>query len=204
MFKLNQDKAILTAIVPVRSKTTAMSRLRKDLGDKLVNDVVFNLLMNTIDILNNLNIEVIVLTSDDTLSKNGSSKFKIILDEGTSLNKAVNDCLDQIESENILFVMPDLPGFNIDIMSKFLSVQSLHENVIVPTHDRGTAIAYLPKFMFTKNLFGKSSADRFIELSNELKIALAVFENDGVSRDLDTLDDWNLWKSHILDLFFKD
>lgn len=194
----------MTAIVPVRSKTTAMSRLRQDLDDHLVNDIVYILLMNTIEILLDLNIQVVVLTSDDTLAKNGSSKFKVILDQGTSLNKAVNDCLNQIEEENILFVMPDLPGLTKEIMQKFLSVQALHMNVIVPTHDRGTAIAYLPKFMFTKNLFGKSSADHFITLSNETKTALAVYESEGVSRDLDTIEDWKSWESHIIEFFFND
>ncbi|OLS20586.1 MAG: 2-phospho-L-lactate guanylyltransferase [Candidatus Heimdallarchaeota archaeon LC_2] len=200
---MNLGDSKITAIVPLRSKTTAMSRLREDLGNKLVNDIVYNLMMNTIDILIGLNIEVIVLTSDETLYKNGSTRFKIIIDKGISLNKAVSDCLDQIEDDKILFVMPDLPGLTRKIMLKFLSVKELELNVIVPTHDRGTAIAYLPKFMFSKKLFGKSSADRFIGLSNKLKIALAVFEKEEISRDLDTLEDWYFWKSHIFELFFN-
>lgn len=194
----------MTAIVPVRSKTTAMSRLREDLKDELVNDVVYNLLMNTIEIIHELDIDVVILTSDETLYKNGFQKFKIILDKGTSLNKAVMDCLNKIENENILFVMPDLPGLTLEIMKKFLSIQAIHGNVLAPTHDRGTAIAHLPKFMFSKNLFGKSSADNFIELSNDMKIPLAMFENEEILRDLDTLEDWELWKSHILKIFLKD
>lgn len=194
---LNQNRYPTKAIIPVRGIVESMSRLRKELDDDLVNEVVYKLLLNTVKIVQTVNIEPIILTSDKLLHTKNGNGLRTIIDDGASLNKAVSDGIKEINEESLLFIMPDLPGLTVDILKKFLVVQSIHNNVIAPTHDRGTAIANLPSQILKNNVFGKNSADRFIDICNKEKIGISVFETKNISHDLDTMEDWIQWEKYI-------
>ncbi|MCE7734230.1 MAG: hypothetical protein GPJ54_05070 [Candidatus Heimdallarchaeota archaeon] len=181
-----------------------MSRLRKELDGELVNEVVHKLLLNTVKLVQELNIEPIILTSDKSLADKTGLDIKIIIDDGSSLNKAVDESLDVIDEDLVLFIMPDLPGLTIEILNKFLAVQSIHQYVIAPTHDKGTAMACLPSYIFKKNLFGRNSANLLIEACNVEKIQISVFETKNILHDLDTIEDWKLWEQYILKTFLEN
>jgi len=198
---LNKKPYPSKAIIPVRGIVESMSRLRKEIDEDLVNEVVYKLLLNTARVVQELNIEPIILTSDPSLHEKKGFELKTIIDDGSSLNNAVSRSLDEIDDDLILFIMPDLPGLTTEILKKFLAVQSIHKYVIAPTHDRGTAIACLPPHIFRKKLFGKNSADLFIEECNKGKIRISVFETEDISQDLDTLEDWKLWETFIQTTF---
>ena len=198
---MNKNPYPSKAIIPVRGIVESMSRLRKEIDDDLVNEVVYKLLFNTARVVQELKIEPIILTSDPSLHEKKGFGFRTIIDDGSSLNNAVSRSLDEIDEDLILFIMPDLPGLTTEILKKFLAVQLIHKYVIAPTHDRGTAIACLPTHIFRKNLFGKNSADLFIEECNKDKIGVSVFETEDISQDLDTLEDWKLWEAFIQTTF---
>ncbi|MHA2031338.1 MAG: hypothetical protein ACW99A_20885 [Candidatus Kariarchaeaceae archaeon] len=194
---LSNSDILKTAIIPVRGINEAMSRLRNDLDNEMVDKIVSKLLVNTIKLVQQLDLQPIVLTSDPILSDMIDVDVQIILDDGTSLNAAVSNALGKLRDEQILFIMPDLPGLTSKILSKFLALQSIHNNVIAPTHDRGTAMACLPKEILTKNFFGKESADRFINECNKLQIPISIYETEPISQDLDTIEDWELWEDYF-------
>lgn len=201
---LNQVDRPSKAIIPVRGIVESMSRLRKELDGELVNEVVRKLLLNIIKLVQEVNIEPIILTSDLSLPEKGGFNLKTIIDDGSSLNKAVKDGLEAIDEDFVLFIMPDLPGLTIEILKKFLSVQSIHKYVIAPTHDKGTAMACLPSHIFKKNHFGKNSANLFIEACNTEKIKISVFETKNILHDLDTIEDWKLWEQYIMKTFLEN
>lgn len=201
---MNQVNHLSKAIIPVRGIVESMSRLRQELDGELVNEVVHKLLLNTVKLVQELNIEPIILTSDPTLKERVGFNLKTIIDDGSSLNKAVKLGLDEIEDDLVLFIMPDLPGLTIEILKKFLAVQSIHKYVIAPTHDQGTALACLPSHILKNHLLGKESARLFIDACNEEKIKISVFETENIYHDLDTIEDWKHWESYILKTFLEN
>jgi len=89
--------------------------------------------------------------------------------------------------------MPDLPGNSSEVFDKIICVQHLFDQYIVPTSDDGVAFAILEQDIWGEELLGKNSYRRILECSDQLGKQVASHIIHEISRDLDTIDDYNYW-----------
>ena len=182
-------------IIPTRG-LNSMQRLRKDVNAKMVDQIIETLLTQTLEVAKKTDLEILVLTSDKILDL---SKFDVTVfyDDGKSLNEAIVNGLKTLEYTHYLLIMPDLPGIDESLIKKVIHLNSIYPYIIVPTHDMGTALTVLPKFVFEQKLFGPNSASRIIEYCDQNNLPLCVLETRATSHDLDTFDDLKLWRDTL-------
>ncbi len=183
-----------TVIVPFRGFNLSKTRLREALNDEMVSPVVFNMLVNTLQILDGL--DPLLLTADNTLHGQ-----RVIYDSGQDLNLAINQAISKINKKKIMLVMPDLPGLLREHIDKIMHLTKLHEYIIVPNDDGGTSIAILPKDIYRENLLGKNSSQKILEFANKNEIKIASYILSDIGTDLDTIDEWNIWLNKNSQLF---
>lgn len=185
------------ALVPTRGLKTSMTRLRSDLPDIKVNQLVEALLSHTIDILNNFDLNIIIITADKSISLQYEN-INFVFDTGDDLNKAIIDAMKQYTSDRYFLVMPDLPGLSVNNINTILHLSKLHPYVICPTEDDGTAAGIFPKELLHKRFLGPKSSAKFIEYANNNKISLSKIKIDELKIDLDDIDDYSTWENRII------
>jgi len=181
-------------IIPIRGIKKSMTRLRHKLEEDVVNDLVKQLLVNTIESLSNVSYPIYVLTSEKEL-KHELSNFEVnfSFDNGSGLNEAVSQMVKAHYYERYMLIMPDLPGISENEVEKLLKIQDISPYVIVPTQDHGTACALLPQSVFPKQFFGKKSALKIIEYCDHNQIPLFKLANTKLLIDVDTIEDYDYW-----------
>ncbi len=182
---------MIPLLIPIRGVHSAMSRLRKDLDDSLVNNLVEELLSRALRAVPRKDYDIIILTSDGELAarmkRNG---YRVILDDGQSLNKAVAGAVKSLISKHVALLMPDLPQIREETFEKIGRVSSLFSQVLVPTFDNGTAFAILERRFWEQDALGESSYTKFVELLDKEHSAFATHIIQEIQRDMDTMEDY--------------
>ncbi len=185
---------MIPLLIPIRGVHSAMSRLRKDLDDSLVNNLVEELLSRALRAVPRKEYEIIILTSDGELAaRMKSNGYRVVLDDGQSLNKAVAGAVKSLISEHVALLMPDLPQIKEDTFEKIGRVSSLFSQVLVPTFDNGTAFAILERRFWEQDALGESSYSKFVELLDKEHSAFATHIIQEIQRDMDTMEDYEFW-----------
>ncbi len=189
----------LNVIIPFRGYKLSKQRLRESIDDQRVNDVIYKVFLHTKKIVDQINtLRSFILTADEDIEKDNSNT---IIDDGNSLNHAIENAVNTIDSDIFFLIMADLPGLNDGTLNKILTVHQIHRYVIAPTDDGGTALAILPRILFREKLFGKNSASKIIERADSMNIPVAIINIKELNKDLDDLEDWNYWKRQTTGLF---
>ena len=196
MIRVSKNSTVKPLIIIPTRGLNSMQRLRKDVNPKMVDLIIDTLLTQTLEVTTKTDLDILVLTSDRILDL---SKFDVTVfyDDGKSLNEAIVNGLKTLDYTNYLLIMPDLPGMDEPLIEKIIFMNSVFPYIIVPTHDMGTAIAVLPKFVFEQKLFGPNSASRIIEYCDQNNLPLCVLETQGTNHDLDTVEDLKLWSKTL-------
>lgn len=185
-------------LIPFRGFVNSKSRLRPFVNSQDLDKVVYELLLKTIKVVGESKLIPVILTADNAISELLKSEGNLVYEDlGISINNAISNVLPKLEDDIIALVMPDLPGLKKEHLDKIMHLHSIHENLIVPTHDDGTAIAIMPKSLFAMNLFGKDSSRKLHDQSKKNHIQLAFLEIIELQFDLDRISDWTYWKGEI-------
>ena len=188
-------------LIPFRGIVNSKSRLRPFVESKDLDKVIFELLLNTIRVVKECDLIPVILTADDSIADLLTSEGNLVYkDSGTSLNNAISEVLPKLNHDILVLIMPDLPGLKKIHLDKILHLQLIHRYLIVPTHDDGTAIAIMPKTLFSEKLFGRKSSLKFQHQSEHNCTQLAFLEIKDLEFDLDSISDWNHWKKEIASL----
>lgn len=185
-------------LIPFRGSANSKSRLRPFVESHELDKVVYELLLNTIKVVKECNLIPVILTADSSISDLLTSEGNLVYkDSGKSINNAIFEVLSKLEDDILALVMPDLPGLRKVHLDRIMYLHSIHMNLIVPTHDDGTAIAIMPKSLFSKKMFGKLSSLKIHKQSVKEYKQLAFLEIKELEFDLDSISDWNYWKEEI-------
>ena len=182
----------LTFLVPIRGLNTSMSRLRHEIREEVLNNLIFDLLTRTLDILRIHSIPFIIVTADMSITPE-EFDCRVIYDHGNDLNEALVQAIDDLDNSMIGLVMPDLPGFKTTTLDKIKAVYNLHGSLVASTSDSGTAIAVLKREYYKQKFFGPKSADRIISFAQSRNEAISKLEIQEIRRDLDTIEDYRFW-----------
>lgn len=172
-----------------------MTRLRKDLPDEVVNTLVKELFINTLDVLRKANLSIIAISPDNSIQELLHKDEHLVTDDGTSLNTALEIATMKQPNQNYMLVMPDLPELNPKYLLRIQELAKIHCNLIVPTTDYGTSIALLPKNFFQQDFFGVGSYHKIMLYASEHKVPLSTYYISDLSRDIDTLEDYQYFYS---------
>jgi len=180
-------------IIPIRGLTKSMSRLRSDLTDSQVDQIVKYLFENTMHAINHLPYAKIVVTTDRSL-ESLYPEYEYIYDDGRDLNDALEMVITTHSYTRYLMIMPDLPGLSAKELDKIVHLSQEIDYLIVNTADHGTAACLLPAPFFMHKLFGQSSMDHILEFAKSNRIQVGKFEIKTLLNDLDTFDDLKYWQ----------
>lgn len=182
-------------LVPFRGSPDSKSRLREQLNTPLINETIYNLFTNTLEILAKFDLDIIVLTTNKEIkNKLLYPKVRILYDPGNSINSAILSAISKLDSTKFMLVMPDLPGLNTKSIGKALKLYEIHQNIIAPTGDGGTALAILDEEVYEQGFFGENSSKRIREFYDERSLPISTIYIQELQTDLDTKEDWLYWE----------
>jgi 2-phospho-L-lactate guanylyltransferase len=176
---------------------SAKSRLRDIISDDKLNQIILQLLKDTLHVLQVYVSNLHILTADVMINEVMDTEAEIHFDDGKSLNRAIISAVNSIKADRFMLVMPDLPGLKEESIQKIVHLSNLHKNIIVPTGDGGTAIAILPADIFHQSFFGENSSSKIVSYCEKNRVPIAELHLTELGRDFDTLDDWKYWESKL-------
>ncbi|MBS7609478.1 2-phospho-L-lactate guanylyltransferase [Candidatus Bathyarchaeota archaeon] len=186
------------AIVPLKPLSLAKGRLSPYLRSEDREGLVLSMLSDVLDAIGKSGVvdECLVISSDDRVLKAAYAKgFRGLMEKPSgNLNETLNYATDWCKSQGAkaLLILPgDLPLIKVeDVKRLFSYMQGERGVVLAPCRRRkGTnaLLRYPPDIMPT--LFGKESFEAHLLKARSLGIHVSVATSEGLSFDIDTIDD---------------
>lgn len=185
-----------SAIVPLRSLATGKSRLRTQLADEVVEDLVREVAAALLrELAGSTGVARILVVSDTDLSgeltaSTGADLVETLVQSpGGGLNEAVAEAVGQIWAEApaspLLVIHADLPYVTSAEVEQLLAqVEALGQDAFIADHTgRGSTVIALQPGSFRRAAFGAESAARHAA-SGFAEIQLP--QRSGLRHDLDT------------------
>ncbi len=188
----------MDAILPCRGINLSMNRLRMaGIPIDEVNDTVKRLLLRSVEIVEHVGLNPVVLTADRLVGEILPS-VELVFDEGKSLNNAISVLLEQKKSnlnDEAIFLMTDLPYL---IEMELLALKEMQIDIVVaPSKDNGISAIKSPMRFLSNIEFGPKSFDKFVGFARNSQLSYRTVISDGFLFDLDTIEDYRKWKGEI-------
>ena len=197
-------KLLEPILVPIRGIQLSMKRIRKQVPDKIVNQLTKSLFINTLHAISKFKWEPVILTAEKKLAKTCTDNgYQVFIDSGSSLNEAVLNAVERLDANKISLIMPDILNLDVKSVAKLNSVCKLFCRVIAPSHDKGTAFARLKLEDWKHNLLGKGSYQKIINQMNANKAEISVIKINSLLQDIDVVEDYNYHKIKIKEILNK-
>lgn len=193
-------------LIPFRGTIKDKSRLRKDINNEFVNDLLYKMTENAIKIASEIsyNTTIYLLTKNAEIQFSG--QYEVIEDLGLDMNNSINEAINHIKEEIIMILMADLPLIRKKILEEIIKQTLETERILIaPSPDLGTSIICYPKNTKFPFLFGEKSSEKFKNFfeNNNLKYLLLDFNES--FRDIDTFKDLMKFKEfNQVPQWFKD
>ena len=185
------------AVIPINSFLKTMTRLSKIVDQnnrieltKMMADQIINYLINISEI------EKIVLLTNESQWVNTHNNNKIIhRKDKTSmgLKENINQTADWLHQQGVkrmLYVSIDLPFAVKDDLTELIDQHTQGLTIVEAKKDGGTNALIIDLSYSMKFQFGKDSFERHIKKAKSLEIQTTVLQIEGLSFDLDNVDDW--------------
>lgn len=188
---------MIVAVVPVKSLSSAKSRLAPYLSDPERERLVLTLAARVVNAIRETGLvaEVGVATPDAQVAEIVKAN---LLPDGGSLNGAVRSAVAWARSRGAhgLLILPcDLPSVTHEDITAVLSQGS--GVTIAPTHDGGTGALYLAPPESIPPAFGDGSYARHALSARKRNVPVHEVDREGLRNDLDTGADLQRF-SHLL------
>ncbi len=177
-------------LIPYRGTNKGKGRLRKDIDDSIVDNILFKMTQHIIEESSKVDYQnnIYLLTRSQNTEFKGS--YNSLIDEGDDLNDAVGLASKKLEEDIVLVVMADLPLISKDEIEKTIYLlQETNQVIIAPSQDNGTSLLGFVKGSLTEFVFGKNSSYRFQEIFETNKIPYYKFNYKKSFKDIDTFKD---------------
>jgi 2-phospho-L-lactate guanylyltransferase len=183
-----------TVLIPVKSMSSAKSRLSKKLNAEQKEKLVLQMLRHVLKTANILGDEyqTVVVTSDQKV-KNIAKTFgaKTILEKNSGQNRALAFAAKQINQDlPLLTLSADLPLLKIDDIEQMFLFLKQNDVVLAPSKEKTGTNAILMKQPFLLPYqFGKNSLDKFITTAEKQKLRFKLYDSPTIAFDVDTVED---------------
>lgn len=181
---------IVAILIPYRGTNKGKGRLRKDIDDSTVDNILFEMTQHIIEESSKIDYQnnIYLLTRNQNTEFKGS--YNSLVDEGDDLNDAVSLASKKLEEDIVLVVMADLPLISKDELEKTIYLlQETNHVIIAPSQDNGTSLLGFVKGSLTEFVFGKNSSYKFQEIFETNKIPYHIFDYKKSFKDIDTFKD---------------
>jgi len=185
------------AVIPINSFSKTMTRLSMILDlnkriklTKMMADQMINYLTNIPEIE-----KIVLLTNESTWVKTYHNNKIIHRKDKTSMDLKENinqtaEWLDQQGVKQMLYVSVDLPFALKDDLMELINQHTKGLTIVEAKKDGGTNALIIDLSYSMKFQFGKNSFERHIRKAKSLGIQTTEVQIEGLSFDLDNIDDW--------------
>jgi len=185
------------AVIPINSFSKTMTRLSMILDlnkriklTKMMADQMINYLTNIPEIE-----KIVLLTNESTWVKTYHNNKIIHREDKTSMDLKENinqtaEWLDQQGVKQMLYVSVDLPFALKDDLMELINQHTKGLTIVEAKKDGGTNALIIDLSYSMKFQFGKNSFERHIRKAKSLGIQTTEVQIEGLSFDLDNIDDW--------------
>ena len=186
------------AVIPINSFLKTMTRLSKILDQnkrieltKMMADQMINYLTDIPEIE-----KIVLLTNESQWVKTYQNNKIIHCEDKASIGLKENinhtaDWLHQQGVKRMLYVSIDLPFVLKDDLIELIDQHTQGLTIVEAKKDGGTNALIIDLSYSMKFQFGKNSFERHIKKAKSLGIETKVLQIEGLSFDLDNVDDWN-------------
>ena len=185
------------AVIPINSFLKTMTRLSEILDQnnrieltKMMADQMINYLINIPGIE-----KIVLLTNESQWVKTHNNNKIIHRKDKTSmgLKEDINQTADWLHQQGVkrmLYVSIDLPFAVKDDLTELIDQHTQGLTIVEAKKDGGTNALIIDLSYSMKFQFGKNSFERHIKKAKSLGIETKVLQIEGLSFDLDNVDDW--------------
>jgi len=184
------------ALIPVKSLSTAKSRLASSFTqqqrERLVLDMLHHVLCVLLD--SELFEKVLVVSSDkQVLEKAYLWGAQAVVEEYHGHNQALHAAALRVMSEGVttlLTISADLPLLTTQEIRCFYEKSLQHDVVLAPSRDgTGTNAIMVHPPLAVPYVFGPGSLQSYIEVAMQKHLSFSKFHSIGLALDIDTIDD---------------
>ena len=180
----------IAILIPFRGTKKDKSRLRKDIEESLVENLLHDMMQHVINEVSHLDEAqtIYLLTKSEDINFEG--QYRILKDTGKDLNDAVEQALKLIEEKYLIITMADLPLLKTEDVTKVIEKIKEGTNIVLaPTSNNGTSILGFNMSVSFPLLFGVDSASRFEKMFKNQNIDYEILPHVIGYRDIDTFKD---------------
>jgi len=180
----------IAILIPYRGTNKGKGRLRKDIDDSTVDNILFKMTQHIIEESSKIDCQnnIYLLTRNQNTEFKGS--YNSLVDEGDDLNDAVGLASKKLEEDIVLVIMADLPLISKDEIEKTIYlIQETNQAIIAPSQDNGTSLLGFVRGSLTEFVFGKNSSYKFQEIFKTNKIPYHKLNYKKSFKDIDTFKD---------------
>jgi 2-phospho-L-lactate guanylyltransferase len=177
-------------LIPYRGTSLDKSRLRKNIPNEIVDQLLHQMTQQVILASNSLDEEynTYLLTKNETIIFDGD--FTTLKDQGESLNDSIKLAKKSLKEDIILIVMADLPLVRKEDLEKIVDLHKKDEAIIIaPTSDNGTSLLCFSSNESFNFVFGCNSAIEYQRIFTEKAIKFRLLKHEEYYRDIDTFKD---------------
>jgi len=185
-----------SALIPVKSLTTAKSRLAPSFSqhqrERLVLDMLHHVICMLLD--SELFGKVSVVSSDkQVLEQAYLWGARAMTEEQHGHNQALHAAALREKADGataLLTISADLPLLTTQEIRCFFEQSLQHEVVLAPSRDgTGTNAILVRPPLAVPYLFGTDSLQRFLEAARQRHLSYSTYHSIGLALDIDTVDD---------------
>jgi 2-phospho-L-lactate/phosphoenolpyruvate guanylyltransferase len=184
------------ALIPVKSLTTAKSRLASSFSQHQRGRLVLDMLHHVVCVLldSELFEQVSVVSSDEQVLEQAYVwGARAMIEEQHGHNHALHAAALREKSEGVtslLTISADLPLLTTQEIRCFFEQSVQHEVVLAPSRDgTGTNAILVRPPLAVPYIFGPDSLQNFLEAARERHLSYAMYHSVGLALDIDTMDD---------------
>ena len=186
------------ALIPVKSLSTAKSRLISSLTQHQREKLVLDMFHHVLRVLFASEVfdKVSVVSSDLQILENAFlCGAKPILEEYHDHNQALHSAALSEMSEGVtklLTISADLPLLTTQEIRSFYSQSLLHDLVLAPSREgTGTNAILVQPPLAVPYVFGLGSLQSYVDSAREKHLSYTTYRSTGLALDIDTIDDLN-------------
>ena len=155
-------------IIPYRGTVNDKSRLRSNLKDTSVEDLLYHMTQNLVDEISKIesSFNLYILTKKEELDFSGC--FSVLQDKGEELNESLKEAFKEVQEDIIIIIMADLPLIKSEDLQFILNKYTNEKNIMLgPTPDNGTSIIACRTVPYKSNgfVFTRSQPKNLIWIS---------------------------------------
>ncbi|MFX1282179.1 MAG: hypothetical protein ACFFB5_00930 [Promethearchaeota archaeon] len=198
-------------LIPIKDFFETKTRIKSAIPARfssLIDNLVEVTFFQTIDIIRSTSYLFGVISPSISILNQSKELGAIFTycDLGIDLNLALTEAIQEIAREQqILILMPDLPYISQEFLQQLVNETVNNDVLIVPSissdENSGTAALYLKKPDLLSFQYGKYSSKRFQSEANSKNLKCHVINFDPFARDLDTINDVEYLKQHLMLVF---